>query len=240
MRLTEQIGLTERELVSLVGGGGKSTLLFCLGRELAVDDQHVVLTTTTKMGRDQIDRMPNVCSSVECAGGAPTSPGPIMLVTGGDSHKITGPPPGEIDDLFRYQSIDFILVEADGAHGRPLKAPASHEPVIPACSTTVVVAMGIDAVGQRLDEASHRVSQAMEFSGLTADHLLTAEDCASILVHPNGALRAIPKGARVVVALTKVRTEPGTDSAGRVVEALAGHLRIDDVVIIPEHPSQSW
>lgn len=240
MTLAGLLGLRDRELVSLVGGGGKSTLLFGLGRELAVDGRRVVLTTTTKMGRDQIDRMPNVCSTMECAGREPRVSRPIMLVTGGDSHKITGPSPDELDDFFSVESIDCILVEADGAHGRPLKAPAPHEPVIPTRSTTVVIAMGIDAIGQRLDEASHRVEQAMGFSGLVADHLLTPEDCASILVHPNGALRATPETARVVVALTKVRTESEAASADRMVGALAAHPRIDDVVMIPDRPHQSW
>ncbi|MBT5139701.1 MAG: hypothetical protein HOM37_11665, partial [Acidimicrobiaceae bacterium] len=47
-QLAEALKLGPNELVALVGGGGKTTALFALGRQL---DGSVVLTTTTKMGR---------------------------------------------------------------------------------------------------------------------------------------------------------------------------------------------
>ncbi|MDF1596774.1 MAG: selenium cofactor biosynthesis protein YqeC [Acidimicrobiia bacterium] len=230
MTLADRMGLGSRELVSLVGGGGKSTLLFLLGGELAAGGRRVVLTTTTKMGRRQIHEVPNICESVESAAQGSGESGPIMLVTGGDAHKVTGPSPEELDSLFGGGSVDYLIVEADGAHGRSLKAPALHEPVIPSASTTVVIAMGIDAIGRRLDEATHRVEKAMEFSGLSKAHILAPADCVEILVHPGGALRAVPQDARVLVALTKVR--PGADDAA--VDEIAGllrdHGRFDGVV----------
>ena len=47
IKLKDAISLNENEIISLVGGGGKTTLLFWLARELC--PQGVVLTTTTKM-----------------------------------------------------------------------------------------------------------------------------------------------------------------------------------------------
>lgn len=234
MRLVDQLGLGERELVALVGGGGKSTLLFQLGRELGAGGKHVVLTTTTKMGRDQMAGDLQVCETIECA--ARPSSRPIMLVTGGDSHKITGPRPEDLDRLFAESTLDFLIVEADGAHGRPLKAPADHEPVVPSSSTTVVIAVGVDAVGVRLDEASHRVEQATAFSGLAADHVLTAEDCATILVHPSGALRTVPEAARVLVAITKVGSPDRRAAAGEIADRLVEHPRVDGAILIPDRP----
>ena len=157
-----------------------------------------------------------------------------MLVTGGDSHKITGPQPEELDRLFAERALDFLIVEADGAHGRPLKAPADHEPVIPSLSTTVVIAIGVDAVGMRLDEASHRVERATAFSGLAPDHLLTATDCAAILVHPSGALRTAPEAARVLVAITKVSSPDQQKAAEEIANRVAEHPRVDEAIVIPE------
>ena len=232
MRLVDQLSLGERELVALVGGGGKSTLLFQLGHELAAGGKHVVLTTTTKMGRDQLTGDLQLCETIECA--AQPSSRPIMLVTGGDSHKITGPPPEHLDRLFAESTLDFLIVEADGAHGRPLKAPANHEPVVPSTSTTVVIAIGVDAVGVKLDEASHRIEQATAFSGLAADHLLTAEDCATILVHPSGALRTVPEAARVLVAITKVSSPDRQEAAERIASRVTEHPRVDGAILIPD------
>ncbi|MEC6988313.1 MAG: hypothetical protein VXW98_05745, partial [Actinomycetota bacterium] len=49
-RLASALNLKERELLALVGGGGKSTLLFQLARSL---DRRTIVTTTTKMGERQ-------------------------------------------------------------------------------------------------------------------------------------------------------------------------------------------
>lgn len=234
--LAGALGLGERELVSLVGGGGKSTLLFALGTQLAESGKQVMLTTTTKMGRAQALAAPSVCWSARrrAVEEALDGPGPVMVVTGGDSHKVTGPPPGSIDVLYETLGVDYIIVEADGSRGRPLKAPAAHEPVIPDSTSTVVILMGIDAVGRRLDQVVHRVEEAAAFSGLRPDAELTVGDCAEILLHPGGALRACPPAARVVVGLTKVATPEESAAAGQLRSILSRHERIDTIAILTE------
>jgi len=47
--LTDSLGLQEREVISLVGAGGKTTLMFRLARELLLAGRKVVTTTTTKI-----------------------------------------------------------------------------------------------------------------------------------------------------------------------------------------------
>ncbi len=234
MSIAELLGIADREVVALVGGGGKSTLLFALGRDLAAAGRGVVLTTTTKMGRDQVTGSVTVVGSIDAV--ARVTRWPALLICGGDDHKITGPDPAEVGRVLDLQEVDVVVVEADGAHGRPLKAPASHEPVVPPSSTVVVITMGIDAVGGRLGDVAHRPRQAMEFGGLGADDVLTASDCATILLHPQGALRVVPPGARVVVAITKV--DGASENAARVVRRLvAAHPAVDLVVIIRDGAS---
>jgi probable selenium-dependent hydroxylase accessory protein YqeC len=227
--LRDLLGLGDRELVSLVGGGGKSTMLFGLGDELAAAGRRVILTTTTKMGRDQAMVAPTVCwdADTQCAVDALANPGPVMLVTGGDDHKVTGPSPEVVDRLFTESNADYIIVEADGSRGRSLKAPAVHEPVVPSASTTVVILMGIDAVGHRLADVTHRVGEAMRFTGLPPDHTLRPADCATILTHPDGALRVCPPTARIIVALTKVLTAADVAAATEIERRLATHEQID-------------
>ncbi len=233
MTLAALLGLGDRELVSLVGGGGKSTMLFGLGNELAAAGWRVILTTTTKMGRDQAMVAPSVCwsSDTDCALEALRKSGPVMLVTGGDDHKVTGPPPQLIDKLFEESAVDYLIVEADGSRGRPLKAPASWEPVIPSHTTTVVILMGIDAVGRPLGEVTHRVEQGMRFGGLAADHILTPADCAAVLLHPEGALRVCPPTSRVVVAITKARTPQQVAMAEEIRQRV--EPQVSSVVVPP-------
>lgn len=230
--LSVLLGLNSRELVAIVGGGGKSTLLFRLGEELAAAGRKVILTTTTKMGRNQANLVSTICWSADtdCAVNALEKPGPVMLLTDGDDHKITGPPPEIVDRLFATSGADFVIVEADGSHGRPLKAPAPHEPVVPSATTTVAILMGIDAIGGRLDETVHRVEVAGRFTGLPGEHLLTPGDCAAIITHPDGALRVTPQGSRVVVGITKVSSDADRLAAAEVARHLVGHPRISACV----------
>lgn len=209
-------------------------MLFRLGDELTAAGNSVVLTTTTKMGRYQVSELENVCwsSDAQCAEDALRHPGPVMLLTYGDDHKVTGPPPEVVDQLYANTSADYFLVEADGSHGRPLKAPAAHEPVVPQAATTVVIMVGIDAVGQRVDHAVHRVEVAHRFAGLDEHHLLTAEDCAKILGHPDGALRECPPTSRVVVAVTKANSEADRASAAAIARQLDDHPRIAACVLL--------
>jgi molybdenum cofactor cytidylyltransferase len=233
----KRLGLGDRELVALVGGGGKSTLLFALGTELAGAGRRVIVTTTTKMGRNQAALAPTICwsSDIDCVTDALDQPGPVMLLNDGTSHKVTGPPPEIVDRVFATADVDYMIVEADGSRGRPLKAPAAHEPVVPQATTTVIVLIGVDAVGRPLAAVAHRVEQAIAFSGLLPHHILTSADCAHILTHPNGILRACPETARVVVAITKVG--PAEHAAASALRhRLVTHPRISDVVLIDRVP----
>ena len=229
------LGLGERELVAFTGAGGKSTLMLRLGEELANSGKRVVVTTTTKMGRDQVEGLPAVCRSDEITAvtAALDSTFLVALATGGDDHKATGPSPGVIDVLFGSVPVDYLLVEADGARGLSLKAPGPHEPVIPTKTTTVVVLLGVDAVGGRIADVAHRPKQAAALTGLGTGDRLEVRHCVTILTHEDGGLKGVPPGARVVVALTKTATPRMEHVATQIAQQLGSHRRISRVVVVP-------
>lgn len=229
-QLAEVVG--GRELVSFTGGGGKTTLLFSLAAELDERGGRVIGTTTTKLGADQVGRHRVLWSAdpAEIEAGL-DGDGPLYVLRSGDDRKVTGYEPEVVDELFADSSATHVLVEADGARGRPLKAPAEHEPVIPGTTTLVVVVMGMDAIGRSLFEVAHRPPEAAALTGLTEWATVTPAVAARVLTHPDGGLKGVPATSRVVVALTKV--DP--DSGGTVDEleaALADHDRIERVVRI--------
>ena len=47
--LTDALGIKPREVFSLVGAGGKTTLMFRLAKELSLGGKKIVTTTTTKI-----------------------------------------------------------------------------------------------------------------------------------------------------------------------------------------------
>lgn len=225
MTLAGRLGLGDRELVAFVGAGGKSTLLFRLGDELASAGRRVLLTTTTKMGSGQAKQVRVV---------SPDAIDPndrlAMVVAVDDGRKVTGPAPEELDRIFASGAVDFLLVEADGARGKSFKAPAAHEPVIPAASTLVVIVMGIDGIGHPIAARCHRPELVARLAGCHVADVLDIDRAVRVLIHPNGFFASIPTSSRLAVAVTKV-DGAGRSTASRLAEALAKTLPGVPVVI---------
>lgn len=231
MSLSERIGIGKRELISIVGAGGKSTILFALGRNLAVPSGRVILTTTTKMAVDQITE-PTCRSSVPAEVETALEPGrPLFVVTGEVPGKVTGPGPDAVDRLFTETTADHVIVEADGARSMLIKAPAAHEPVLPSLSTTVIVLAAIDAIGRPISEIAHRPDHVATIAGVGIDDPLAIEGAAAVLLHEGGGLKGIPSAARVVMAIARV-TPDTEQAAGSLAMILRSHPRIDRVVTL--------
>ena len=231
--LAERFDLGDHELVAFVGAGGKSTLLLHLGAELDHAGSRVILTTTTKLGLDQVTG--TVCRSsdpveVEACF---ASPGPVFVVSTEDGRKVTGPSLADVDRLFAESTADYILVEADGARGRLIKAPDVHEPVVPTTATLVVVVASLNAIGLPLAEAAHRPELVSALSGLNLTAPVGPEHVAALLAHPEGGLKGVPDQARVVVALTGGKPEGREEAAGLIRRRLARVPRISEVTLIP-------
>jgi len=235
--LIDAFGLGPRELVAFTGGGGKTSLLLELSRQLAGRGDRVLLTTTTKLGRDQTDDA-EVCWSIDWyeIESALDRGRPVFVLSEADDHKVLGYDPETVGDLYAESSAGYVLVEADGSRRRPLKAPAEYEPVVPPTASVVVVVMGVDAIGRTIFEAAHRPARAAELTGRAETDVITPGVAAAVLTHPGGGLKGIPRSARVVVAITKVG--PASEAAAAaLVEQVGPNLRIDRVVTVPFDPA---
>lgn len=173
MKLWQHLGI-QPGITAIIGGGGKTTLLRVLGEELA-QSHKVLLCTTTKIlpfpgiplavTADELKQLGR--HSLICAGE------PIPA-----SEKL-GPPALPITEL--ATRFDYVLVEADGAAGRPLKAHAPHEPVIPKETRQTICVVGASGFGQPIWEAAHRPERYARLAGVPASAPATAETEAAVL-----------------------------------------------------------
>jgi len=148
--------------LALVGAGGKTTTLFELGQALVASGQAqmALLTTTTHLGAWQVqdaDHHMALENSAQVDALGADLPAGVMVCTGAveagdDVDRLPGLAPQVLDALRRLADERGLplLVEADGARMRPLKAPAAHEPVIPPWVEQVVVVAGLSGLGQPL------------------------------------------------------------------------------------------
>ena len=176
--------LEKGHVISLVGGGGKSSLQAYLARCYAKRGMKTVATTTTKIRRP--DRF---CRTiVECRERWAAGEYAVCGVPYGEN-KLSTPDDATLAVLL--DEADAVIVEADGAHGMPCKAPAAHEPVILAQSDVVIAVLGLDALGQPVEAVCHRPQQVCALLGCDLQHRLTCGDAARILLSDRGARRDV-------------------------------------------------
>lgn len=224
MDLLQAFMIKPGECVALTGAGGKSGLMFSLAQALS---NTVVMTTTTHLGVWQAPLVDY--HLIIHAGEDVTSQFPQEFET----ILITGPA-GEEDRLSALDEASLsalrevckehnytLLIEADGARQRPLKAPAEHEPVVPPWVDTVIVVAGMSALGQPLSEEwVHRPERFADLSGLVLGEPITAEAMATVLLSPQGGLQGIPEKSRRLLFLNQAESIHAQSSAQRIARSL--------------------
>ncbi len=236
--LAESLGVGDADMVSFVGAGGKSTLLLDLGAELAAARKRLVMTTTTKMGADQIPAWAVLCSDESEVAAALQGGTAAFLVGEVADGKIVGVAPEVADRVFGRGDVDYVLVEADGARRRSIKAPADHEPVIPATATLVVAVAGMDAVDRPISAAAHRPALVAALLERDLDDPVRPRDVARLLSDPRGGRKSAPQAARLTAALTNPGSEAASAAASRVAVLLEDSA-FDRVTIIDMPPDPS-
>ena len=212
----EALGLGHRSLLSLVGGGGKTTLLFALGRSLPA---RTLLTTTTRMGRDRTGGFGCLIGPTDDDLATALDRDDAVLVwRTTDERKALGYPPEEVDRWFATGAADHIVVEADGARRRPFTAPAPWEPPIPSSSTHVVACIGADALGYVIADRVHRPLRVAAAAGCSPYQRLTPTRAAAALTSEVGMLKNVPATARFVVAVAGA--EPDDSQVAELVAEL--------------------
>lgn len=181
MVLHELLGLPEREkhVVSLCGGGGKTTLMYALARETKALMPTALFTTTHIMppsDEDVVLSLPfseDVCRAAWREGKIASSG--VFLA----KERKFGAPEEEAM-RFLCREAKAVIIEADGARRLPVKFPAAWEPVIRPETTHTIVVAGLSALGKNPAEIVHRHALAKDFVDFSEDSL-TEKPMAELL-----------------------------------------------------------
>ena len=186
-------------ITALVGGGGKTTLMLRLARELIEGGARVIVTTTTHIFPPEGMPAQNP-ATLEEAESALREVNPVCFGKPADEGKLTQP---DLPISAMERIADYILVEADGAKRLPLKAPAEHEPVIPQEAKLVIAVAGLDGIGSRIRDCAFRPALYAALCGKVETDLVTPRDLALVLAHEEGQRKRVPNHARFAVLLNK-------------------------------------
>jgi probable selenium-dependent hydroxylase accessory protein YqeC len=210
--LLSVLGIGRGDVVSVVGAGGKTTLVYRLAAEARSAGLRVLVTTTTHMGT--LAKATTGPVLIEAESAIEHDLARALAVEGRATvlgrrvrpDKLEGLAPERVDSL--ASAADLVLVEADGARGRSLKVPAPHEPVIPDSTTQVIVVAALDVLGQPLDDTSvHRLDLVCAATGAQEGVPVGPALLAAALVHPSSYPSRIRAGVRSGVFLNKADDE---------------------------------
>lgn len=233
----DDLGVQRGDCVAVVGAGGKTTLCWRMVQAFAARNERVVFTTTTKIWQPAdgvFDRLVITSHPQSFPGGKDSLPGTdeadwrtLCLASAIEDQpsdalvqpagmptvqtKLIGFAPSDVCAL-KSSIVDrqsSWVVEADGARGLLLKAPAGHEPAIPHCANVVCVVANLDAMGQTLDERTvHRAERVARITSAHPGDRITAAMIVNVLCHAEGGLKNMPAHAQRVAVLMQHHALP--------------------------------
>jgi probable selenium-dependent hydroxylase accessory protein YqeC len=245
--LLTALDLREREVISLVGAGGKTSLMFALAKALQERNTKVISTTTTKIFQPGPKESPEII----LGGFSVFKKIERGLVHYGHitwaaetiaDNKLRGVSMADLSAVWSTGVADYMIVEADGSARKPVKAPGENEPVVPQETTLFISVLGLSALGRPLTgEFAFRPERISDLTGLAMNRLMTDNALSRLLVHPEGGLKGYRSPMRAIVFLNQLDgiqdTEAGLQLA-RLVKANGGAIISRVVVGQLKNPSE--
>jgi molybdenum cofactor cytidylyltransferase len=231
VNVVEALGLERApELVAIVGGGGKSSLMFGLAQALV---GRVVMTTTTRIFAAQMSQAEEVCTLADenWRERLDAFDSSLLMVGGVEGDRAVGVPAELPAEILARPGVDWVVVEGDGSRMRPVKAPASHEPVVPDQTDLLIPVVGIDALSGPISDVAHRPELVSSITGLAPEEILTPEALAGLLTSSQGGLKNAAQNVRVAVLINKVESAAQLDDARQVARGVLQNTRVGRVAI---------
>lgn len=193
-------------VVCCVGAGGKKTTMFRLAAE---HTGRVAITATAHIEHFpknlQAARLVGTENELLSAIAADTESNVIAFAQPSErAGRHVGIHPAQVDRFRQAGRFDLMLIKADGARSRLIKAPAEHEPPIPALADTVIPVVSSKVIGRKLDERlAHRLEKLAAVTGIRPGQTITPSHVARLLASDQGSLKNVSR-AMVVPLINMV------------------------------------
>ncbi|NHN60296.1 MULTISPECIES: selenium cofactor biosynthesis protein YqeC [Halorussus] len=188
-------------LTCVVGAGGKKTTLYALAGRL----DRAVVTATVRIPIFDEEVAAVVVTDDPIGSAAAADRFPLGLVPEREREdRYRGYDPETVADLAAAHDGP-VLVKADGARTRWLKAPNEREPRIPAAADTVIPLASARIVGKPLtDERIHRPERVAAVTGRKVGEEVRTEDVGAVLASEEAGLKGVPEGATAIPVVNMV------------------------------------
>jgi len=235
--LSDLINLPTSPLVAIIGAGGKTTTMYTVASELAQRGKRVITTTTTQIFYPEPDETDLLIVASETGAliktiGEAWQQYRRVTVAGTvlRTEKLAGLEPEQPYELLVKSGADAVIVEADGARHRMIKAPAEYEPVIPLQTNVALLLMSAEAINQPLSERiAHRPELVAKVTSINMGDVLSPAVIARLITSEQGALKHIPETATAYLLITHASIAQ-KEAICELVYLLRSSSRIADVL----------
>lgn len=166
----------EGKIISIIGAGGKTTLMYQLAEAYAEKKQKVLVTTTTHIYRpnnnsfvENLEQLYNKWDQNTYA----------VVGTETKGNKLKALRKSTLEGYMKESEV--VLIEADGANGFPCKVSNTTEPVVVDETNVLIMVLGLDTIGKRMRNVCFRCELAMDLLGEDREHVMNEDDLVAII-----------------------------------------------------------
>ncbi|MBQ8662810.1 MAG: putative selenium-dependent hydroxylase accessory protein YqeC [Eubacterium sp.] len=231
----------EKPIISLVGGGGKTSTMYAIAEGFWRQGKRVLVTTTTHIRgaeigvedllKEQVTENTAVfAKNLQEVEQLWQMNRIVVIGTGNAGEKVSMPESEFLSEAMA--KAETVIIEADGAKCLPCKVPIENEPVLLSECNVVVGVMGMDALGQPATDICFRYERAKEVLGFEEGHQISQMDMARILVSEQGTRKGVEDRDYYIV-LNKCDTSELLAAAGEIagmVKESLGDTKLKQVV----------
>ena len=236
----------ERGIVCFVGAGGKKTLMFHLaanhpGRVGITATAHIEHFPRRLDAQVIVDDGPALLDRLAADHAQPAHRCLAFAKPCDIRGRYEGLSSDELDRVAATAGFDLIVVKADGARSRLVKAPAPHEPALPAHPDLIVPVVSARVLGKPLgNKVAHRPEQVAAVTGAALGAIIEPQHLARLLSSPAGSLKGA-NATRLVPVINMVDTPVLQRQARAAAEqALRLSDRFDKVVLTAMKREVAW
>lgn len=202
--------ISSPSLISITGGGGKTSLMFYLARIMSRAG-NVICSTTTKLCTPYPYEVPIIFSAGRkfdelkaSVSNALGDTSPILIGETEKNGKLIGISPNLANELFTDRIAQHMIIEADGALTMPFKVYESYEPVIPSLTTLHIVVVGSEVLFSPLTrENTFRFELLRKRWEIYDDEVLCPDKITKILKSHTEYLKGSPANAKRLLFFNK-------------------------------------
>lgn len=189
--LKSLLKLRKSDIISIVGAGGKTTLMFSLAEELRGENK-VLVTTTTKIYVPKEQQYNYIANSEDKFHyyNHMNNNGIYVYGKGINYHenKLIGLDCELLQKQLPY--FDYILIEADGSKKKSIKGWKDNEPVISDKTNKTIGVFSIENIGKEVNENNiHRLERFMNITASSKGDIINIDHIIKLIFHPKGLFK---------------------------------------------------